>query len=325
MKEFLHIIIAILILLPTLASAQKHKDADGKIKVALVKNQYKGDRRGLPTSKGPDILEQSGLKESLAKIGGSVERISNVQLSPEEESQYGVRNKFGFSSKHLADFVAANEREGYFNVGLLNNCTSLLGMLSGLQHSGPGMRPLRIGMIFVDAHGDYNTPETTLSGMLGGMPVAIAAGHCLTRLRLQSGLEPALPERYIVIAGLRDTDPLEQERLDNSLVEMISVDDIRNLSDNIHKQMERLSRLTDKIYIHIDMDVLYPREVAGHPLTVPDGPTSKELAAALEVMFKYEEASAIGIASYPIDDKDGLSLKAAYNLIEGAIRGVRGR
>ena len=154
MKSRICFVYAILLLIPTLAYTQKYKDTDGKIKVALVKNQYKGDRRGSPTSEGPDILEQSGLKESLAKIGGSVERISNVQLSPEEERQYGVRNKFGFSTKHLADFVAANEKEGYFNVGLLNNCTSLLGMLAGLQHSGPGMRPLRIGMIFVEAHGD---------------------------------------------------------------------------------------------------------------------------------------------------------------------------
>ena len=195
-----------------------------------------------------------------------------------------------------------------------------------MQHSGPSRRPLKIGLIFVDAHGDFNTPETTLSGMLGGMPVAVAAGHCLTRMRLQSGLDPALPEKYIVLAGVRDTDPLEQERIDNSLVELLSVEDIRQLSDNLHLQMQRLSRLTDLIYIHIDIDVLDPKEVQGHPLTVANGPTSKELGAALELMFTYEKAAALGIASYPYTaDPDKISLKAAYNLIEGALRGVLGR
>lgn len=128
------------------------------------------------------------------------------------------------------------------------------------------------------------------------------------------------------MAGVRDTDPLEQELIDRSDIEMISVEDIRNLSENIHNQMKRLSQLTDIIYIHIDMDVLDPKEVSGHGLTVPGGPTSKELAAALTVMFKYPKAAALGIASYPAGkDKDNLSLKAAYNLVQGAIKGIKTR
>ncbi len=81
------------------------------------------------------------------------------------------------------------------------------------------------------------------------------------------------------------------------------------------------------IYIHVDMDVLDPREVAGHPLTVPGGPTSVELAAALTEMFQYEKAAAFGVASTPYGDrdKDGLSRQAAYNLILGALKGVQQR
>ncbi|MDP6610345.1 MAG: arginase family protein, partial [Vicinamibacterales bacterium] len=212
-------------------------------------------------------------------------------------------------------------------VGLLANCNSLSGMLAGLQHSGPTRRPLRVGLVFIDAHGDYNTPETTLSGMLGGMPVAVAAGHALTNIRMKSGLDPALPTSYIVMSCVRDADPLEQERIDRSDIEMIPVDDIRSLSQNIHAQMRRLSDTTDIIYIHIDMDVLDPSEVPGHPLTVPDGPTSLELAAALEVMFQYEKAAALGLASTPAGDADpdGRSRQAAYNLIEGALKGLRAR
>ena len=177
-----------------------------------------------------------------------------------------------------------------------------------------------------DAHGDFNTPETTLSGMLGGMPVAVSAGLCLTRLRLKSGLEPALPSKYIVMAGVRDTDPLEQELIDRSRIEMITVNDIRTLSENIQNQMNRLSQLTDLIYVHVDMDVLDPEEVSGHSLTVANGPTSVELAAALKMMFQYEKTAAFGIASYPWDkDEDGKSLFAAYNLIEGVLTGIKTR
>ena len=108
---------------------------------------------------------------------------------------------------------------------------------------------------------------------------------------------------------------------------MISVEDIRKKSANLRRQMERLSQETDRIYIHIDMDVLDPAEVSGHPLTVPIGPTSTELAQALTEMFRFPKVSALGIASTPAgnNDPDGLALTAAYNLIEGALRGVQAR
>ena len=232
----------------------------------------------------------------------------------------------GIANNHLAKLLSTTLRQKEFPIGLLNNCTSLLGMLGGIQQSGPDWKPLKIGLVWIDAHGDFNTPETTLSGMLGGMPVAIATGDCLTQLRQWSGLSQPIPETYVVMAGVRDTDPLEQERLDRSRIEHISVEDITKLSGNIHRQMKRLSRLTDLIYIHIDMDVLEPAEVAGHSLTVPGGPTSVELAKALELMFKYKKAAALGIASYPVDrDKDKLSLKAAYTLIQGSIKGLQKR
>ena len=175
-------------------------------------------------------------------------------------------------------------------VGLLTNCVDVLGMLAGLQHLGrapaagavrdikseglAGAKPLRVGLVYLDAHADYNTPETTLSGMLGGMDVAVAAGLCLTRLRLKVGLDPALPTKYIVLGGLRDVDPLEQELVDRSDVEFLTTEDLRRASPEIDRQMERLGRLTDVIYVHIDMDVVDPAEVRGHSLSVPEGPAS---------------------------------------------------
>jgi hypothetical protein len=320
LKHLLHLITVFFILVPLLASAQNY--AEGKIKVVIVKNR----------SGGPEVMEKGGLLKMLTELGCEVAKVSTVKLTPEEDMQYGDWNRAALESLHLGKLVAENGKDEYFTVGLLTNCTDLLGMLAGLQHLGPGKssqksdsrslqptglagkKPLRVGLVWIDAHADFNTPETTLSGMLGGMPVAIASGMCLIRLRLKAGLDPALPTKYIVMAGLRDVDPLEQDLLDRSQCEMLSVDDIRNLSENIHHQMERLSRLTEIIYIHIDMDVLDPKEVLGHPLTAPEGPTSTELAA-------------IGIASLPFGERDKnlVSLNAAYRLIEGAIKGIQKR
>ena len=334
MKHVLSLVTVFFVLFPILASAQNYSKTKEKIKVFIVKNR----------TQGPAIMEGSGLIDRLTNLGCDIAKVSTVQLTPDEEKEYGEWNQDALESKHLGRLIAENKEGEYFTVGLLTNCTDLLGMLAGLQHLKPGKssrpdsrslqsqglagrKPLRVGLIWIDAHADFNTPETTLSGMLGGMPVAIAAGMSLTRLRLKAGLDPALPTKYIVMTGLRDVDPLEQELLDRSQCEYISVEDIRDLSDNINQQMERLSRLTEIIYVHIDMDVLDPREVRGHSLTAPEGPTSQELAAALEMMFQHEKAGAIGIASMPFGerDKDGLSLQAAYRLIEGAINGIKKR
>jgi arginase family enzyme len=74
------------------------------------------------------------------------------------------------------------------------------------------------------------------------------------------------------------------------------------------------------------MDALTPEEVPGHGLTVADGPTSKEMADALEMMFEHPSADAFGIASYPAGkDPDGRSLKAVYTMVEGVIKGLKNR
>ena len=316
-------------LLPLLAvSFAQTKAAKGNpVRVALVKMAYVGERNVPDTSRGPDYLEQGGLQKLLEDQGVHTKPVSTTALTAEEEKAYGSWNRLALASGELARLVSEERRSGYLPVGLLANCNGILGMLSGLQHSGSTAKPLRVGMVFIDAHGDFNTPETTLSGMLGGMPVAIATGQCLIRMRLKAGLEPALPTRHIVEMCVRDTDPLEQELLDRSEIQQLTLEDVRTRSTNLHREMKRLSEATDVIYIHVDMDALDPREVSGHPLTVPGGPTSLELAAALTEMFKYEKVAAFGVASTPFDDHDkgGLSRQAAYHLILGAVKGVQQR
>jgi arginase len=327
MKRCMTLLAVGLLPLMAVSFAQTKPSKGNAVRVALIKMPYVGERNVPDTSRGPDYLEQGGIQKLLEDQGVHTKPVSTTALTGEEEKAYGSWNKLALASGDLAKIVSAERRSGYLPVGLLANCNGILGMLSGLQHSGPTAKPLRVGMVFIDAHGDFNTPETTLSGMLGGMPVAIAAGQCLTRMRIKTGLEPAIPTRHIVEMCVRDTDPLEQELLDRSEIQQLTLEDVRTRSTNLHREMKRLSEATDVIYIHVDMDALDPREVSGHPLTVPGGPTSLELAAALTEMFKYEKVAAFGVASTPFDDHDkgGLSRQAAYNLILGAVKGVQQR
>jgi len=295
--------------------------ADARLKVALLKQPFVPNG----TSNGPATMANGGIQPMLEKLGAAVS-VVEIGLAPEEEPEYGGWKRLGFALGHLGRAVAKAAREGAFPVGLLGTCPSMPGMVAGLQHSGSTRDPLRIGLFWLDAHPDFNTPETTRSGSLGGMPVAVATGRCLTRMRLDAGLEPPLSERHVVMGGVRLTDPLEQRMLDDSLIEHVSVDDLRKNSPAIARQMDRLSQLTDKIYVHIDMDVLDPREVMGHGNKVPDGPSSEQLAAVFETIFsRCPKTSAIGFATIPAKDEGGLSLAAVNRMIVGAVTGLKKR
>ena len=312
-------------------SAQKRA-----VSVALIEMPYVGERNVPELSPGPGNLVAGGLAASLAAAGARVKPVNTARLAATEEREYGAWHRLALANGRLADLVAGSLREGDLAVGLLANCSSLLGMLGGVQQSGEGGKPLRVGLVYIDAHGDFNTPETTLSGMLGGMDVAAAAGLCLTNLRRTSKLDPPLAMPDIVLAGVRDTDPLEQELIDRSNVARLSVDDLRSAARQagglpgtspLRRVLAELSRHVDRVYVHVDMDVLDPREVTGHSLAVPNGPTSAELALAVAEMFKDPKAVAFGVASTPTGDRDkgGLSVKAAYELIRAAVRGAGDR
>jgi arginase len=302
----------------SLASAQRYSDPSGKLRVALARQPF------LPngTSRGPATMANGGIQSILQSLGAVV-RENEAALTAAEEPEYGGWKRLGMALGHFADIVEQNERDGYFTVGLLATCPSMPGLVAGLQRSGPAGSPLKIGMLWLDAHPDFNTPETTRSGSLGGMPVAVATGRALRIMRTDAKLDPPLADEHVVMGGVRLTDPLEQQLLDASRIEQVSVEDLRAGSAAVFAQLDRLDRLTDKIYVHIDMDVLDPREVMGHQNKVPNGPSSIELARLFERIFaRYEKASAIGFATIPATDEGGLSLAAINRMIEGAVRGV---
>jgi len=301
--------------------SRNYSDGAGKVRVALAKQPLSPNG----PSKGPTTMAEGGIQGILQEMGAIV-RVEEARLTPGEDTEYGGWKRLGLSLGHFADIVSQNERDGYFTVGLLATCPSMPGLVAGLQRSGPTREPIKIGMLWLDAHPDFNTPETTRSGSLGGMPVAVATGRALQVMRLDAKLDPPLPDRYVVMGGVRLTDPLEQHLLDTSMIEQLSVDDLRTMTPAVWEQLDRLDRLNDKIYVHNDMDVLDPREVMGHGNKVPNGLSSEELARLFEAIFtKYAKASAIGFATIPATDEGGLSIAALNRMIAGAVRGVQAR
>ena len=326
-------IAALSLLIPVVAQAQLVKkddttnrnyfNEDGTMRIAIAAQSHRPGSGGRNALNGPEVMVEGGIQDMLRDLNATV-RVSHAELSEREESEYGSWRKMGYANGRLADNVMQNEIDGYFTVGFLASCPSALGMLGGLQQSMTSTDTSSVSILWLDAHADYNTPETTRSGSLGGMPLAVINGLALHQIRRDSKVEPPLPSNHIVTAGLRDVDPLEQHLLDVNRIENITVDDIRNLTQNVYDQMDALSAVSDKIYVHIDLDILDASEMPYHNYPTPDGPTSYELAALFKEIFqKYPKAAAIGFASIPARDPDNVGLNAVNRMVVGAVEGIK--
>jgi arginase len=276
------------------------------------------------TAAGPDALLRTGLIVWLREKGHDVTGPLHVQLTQAEEGAYGAWNKIGFANAELAKLVSDAARTGAFPLILESNCYAAIGVLAGLQMSAGKASP-RIGVIWIDAHGDCNTPETTLSGMLSGMPVAIACGLCLNRLRNQSGLVLPIEPRDIVMVCVRANDPLEQELIERAGIEIVPVADVKGDCEKLRGAMERVSHNVDAIYVHFDVDALDSSEVKSMWLTAPNGPTRTELAAAMKIVLAHPKTASFGIADInPERDVDGQMAETAIAVIKEGIAGVGG-
>jgi arginase len=156
----------------------------------------------------------------------------------------------------VADAVAGAARP----LLLSGDCPAGLAVAAGLQRRHP-----EIAVVWLDAHGDFNTPATTISGYLGGMPVAMLAGRAPELFADPLGLRP-VPEHNIVLADARDLDPAEREAL--------AASQVRHIPATVGACRAALSELRDlPVYLHVDVDIMDSTEVPGLRFPAGPGPT----------------------------------------------------
>jgi arginase len=179
----------------------------------------------------------------------------------------------------VAAAVAAAAGTGRCPVVLSGDCTTALGTVAGLQAAGPAL-----GIVWFDAHGDVQTPETTASGYLGGMPLRLLAGYRPELIASRLGLR-AVDEAAIVLAGARDLDPPEASYLRLSPIRRADVGDLEPAG------------LPDRpLYVHVDIDVLDPAAVPGLRYPASGGPTAAQLAGAVRMLIGTGQVAGIGLA-----------------------------
>ena len=180
----------------------------------------------------------------------------------------------------IADFAAKALRAGTRPVSLVGDCCAAIPVLAGLQATG--VDPT---LIWIDAHGDFNTPETSPSQFLGGMPLAMMVGRGPQWMCEAVGLTPIPEERVWLIDG-RDLDPLERAALDTSQVNRAEVADLGGLT------------IDGPVHVHIDLDVIDATDAPGFNYPVPGGPGATETADACAQLAATADIRAISISGW---------------------------
>jgi arginase len=256
-----------------------------------------------------DAYRESGVFES---AGDSVTYAAPVL----KDDTYGADpvGTLGTIGGQIAEEIAAGLKQGKRVVMAGGNCSSLPAMIGGLQ-TGLGQTE-RIGLVWFDAHGDFNTPVITPSGMLGGMPVAVSAGLCYGDWRMASHQEVPLPTDRIIMVDVRNLDPDEKALIDATDVAVVPVD-----GDALKDAVNDLASRVDTIYLHIDLDILDESFVPTHRTKEPNGPDVETTLAAMQTVIDTGKVQAIGMVSvYPNGDGGEIASKAASDLLRESVK-----
>ena len=243
-------------------------------------------RRGVDM--GPSAIRYAGLRPGLEALGHSVNDLGNIQVPVAETCEQGdPRLKYLDPivevAQRLADAVARSVSEGHLPVTLGGDHSLALGSVMGAT------RQRRLGLIWIDAHGDFNTPETSPSGNIHGMPLAAIAGFGDERLVTLKGRERAgakVAPRNIAIVGARDLDDDERRLLERSHVAVFSMEAVDRLGmcETMRRAIAVASRGTDGIYLSLDLDSIDPVFAPGVGTPVPGGLTYRETHLAVELV-----------------------------------------
>jgi arginase len=272
--------------------------------------------RAAGLAEAADAFVATGALDELAGLGASVAGRARPVLDAAALTGDPVVN-LGRYNALVADAVADGVALGARPLLLGGTCNHLIGMLAGLQRGyGPASR---MGLVWFDAHGDFNTPRTTRSGMLGGMPVATAAGLCHAPWRELAGQAVPLPTDRIVMVDVRNLDPEEATLIAATDVAIARFGD-EGASEEIEAAVAALAGRVDHLYLHVDVDVLDVSEQPNHPTAEPYGPTLAATEEALARVMATGLVRAFGVVSVnPTGTEGAISMRSATALLRAGI------
>lgn len=277
-------------------------------------------RRGVDM--GPSAMRYAMLQQKLEKLGYTVEDKGNIEV-PIAERCAITEPKLKYidcilpMARRASGAVATSLQAGHFPLVLGGDHSLAVGSVHGAA------RNRKLGVIWVDAHADFNTPETTPSGNIHGMPLAARCGLGDPRLvNLWDGEPASLDPQRVAVIGARDLDPGEKDNLRRAGVLMMSMEQLDRLG--FVRAMEiALARITDGadgVYLSFDMDALDPRHAPGVGTPVSGGLTYREAHLACEMVAETGKLIGMDIVEVnPILDAHNATAELAVELTLSAL------
>ena len=278
--------------------------------IQIIQVPYDTGRRGARMGRGPARLAAS-LGERFRARGHDV---ATEILDTGDD----VRSEAGVAFAIAADLVPRVRtaiESGRLPLVLSGNCNAAIGTVTAID-------PVRTAVIWFDAHGEFNTPETSASGFLDGMGLAAATGRCWRTIAATiPGFRP-VPDEHIVLVGARDFDVEEGRELRRTAIAVVPPTLIRQWGAQgaLVPPLAALRTRVSDVYVHLDLDVLDPSEATANPFPAAGGLTVDEVDAILGIVRDRFTIRAVGIASYDPDrDVDGRALAAALRFLDTPI------
>jgi arginase len=278
--------------------------------IRLLVVPYEGGAPRMGVGRGPERLLEAGAEDALGSHGARVQ-LELIELEEHERDASGASEAgAGFE---LIRLVAARARgaiaDGAFPVLLSGSCFAGLGMVVGMDEQSPGV-------VWFDAHGDFNTPDSSIDGYFDGMGMAMLTGEAWRSLGESSMDGTAVPESAVVLAGARDFDPLEQQRLDRSDVRHLPPAEI-DADDAVAAAVEKLDPVATGLYLHLDLDVLDSDEAKVNIYSAPDGLSAGQLEAQVRSLLEACPVRAVSLTAYdPQVDAEGRVPPIAMRVLE---------
>lgn len=210
-------------------------------------------------------------------------------------------------SRALASCVAEVDARGALPIILAGNCNTAVGTVAGAGASD-------MGVLWFDAHGDFNTPESTTAGFLDGMALAMVTGRCWTQMTAGVPGFVAVNEANVILVGGRDLDPLEAELLSESAIVELGAADVRT---RLTEAIDTLSRRVARLYVHVDLDVLDAREGLANSYAGGPGLSLADLLWSIGMAASKIPLAAAALTAYdPVYDHTGSIRRAALQIAE---------
>jgi arginase len=267
---------------------------------------------------GPSAIRYAGLAGRLKTLGYAIQDRGNVQVPVRDALAGGEENGYLTAIQRVCEEIYQAGKnaveQGFFPLFLGGDHSIAIGSIGGVTHLEP------VGVLWIDAHGDFHTPETSHSGNVHGMPLAALLGNGPAELVDVGRQGPKLKSSDVVLIGIRDLDPAEKIRLKEQGIRVYTMRDIdeRGMSAITHEALARLGH-RQRLHVSLDVDGLDPKEAPGVGTPVPGGFTYREAQLLMEILADSQRLVSMDIVEInPILDQQNRTASIAVELAASA-------